>query len=414
VIRIRPRTWVSLCLICLSLFPVRAVLAQADGAPVVEAMWHEVRFGESLQFHLTVSSSADITSAVLTYVTTHNQAMTVEPLDLTPAPRVELSYEVDLAHNPLKPFVEIRYLWMVSDANGQQLTVEHDPFFYEDNRFGEWQSLAGQRVAVHWYDGDAAFGGLALGVAEQAVDRMREMIDPALAPSEPFDLYLYASEADLVPALPATGREWVVGHAYPELRVALAVVPPGSESASTMRRLIPHELTHLLLYEALGSRYRRLPSWLNEGLAVVSEQVPDPDEELVLGRALQSGQLLSLESLCYSFPRQGDQARLAYAQSSSVVRFIQGNYGHAAVGRLVDSYGGGLSCGAGVRKVLGVSLDSLESQWRESLGVRPQGAIVVRQAMPWLLLVLVSLPLLLLAAQPLAVRRTGQRRERWL
>jgi hypothetical protein len=303
----------------------------------------------------------------------------------------------------------------VSDADGRQLTVEHEPFSYEDNRFEGWQSLEGQHVAVHWYDGDVAFGALALGVAEQAIDRVREMIDPALALSEPFDLYLYASEADLAPALPATGREWMAGQAYPELRVALAVVPPGPESGLAMRRLIPHELTHLLLYEAMGSRSGRLPPWLNEGLAVVSSQVPDPDEELLLGRALRSGQLPSLESLCYSFPRQDDQVRLAYAQSGSVVRFIQENYGRSAVGRLVDLYGDGLSCRRGVRDALDVSLESLEKQWRESLGVRPQGMVVLKEAMPWLLLILLSLPLLLLTVQPLTAHRTtGRRGERWL
>jgi hypothetical protein len=412
--RIQLRTWLGLSLTCLSLLVATTVLAQANGAPIVEAMGHEVRFGESLRFHLTVSSSADITSAVLAYFTTHNQAMTVERLDFTPAHRVELSHEIDLVHHPLEPFVEIEYRWMVGDADGRQLTIEHESFPYEDTRFGKWQSLEGQRVEVHWYDGDAAFGSLALGVADQAVDRIREMIEPSLALSETFDLYLYANETDLAPALPATGREWMVGHAYPELQVALAAIPPGPESASTMRWLIPHELTHLLLYEAMGSSYERLPPWLNEGLAVVGEQVPDPDEEVVLGRAFQGGQLLSLESLCYSFPRWDDRVHLAYAQSASVVRYIQENYGHSAVGRLVEAYGDGLSCRSGVRRALGISLGSLESQWRESLGVRPQGAVFVRQAMPWLLLVLVSLPLLLLAARPLAIRRAGQRRERLL
>lgn len=397
----------SLSLICSLLLLTTVVLAQEEGVPVVEANWQRVRFAESLQFYLTVSSSADITSAVLTYRTTHNQGMTVRQLDFSPASRVELIHEVDLARHPLKPFVTIEYWWTVSDAAGRQLTTEHQRFSYEDTRFA-WQSLAGQNVVVHWYDGGAAFGSLALDVAGRAVDRIRAVIDPSLALSEPFHLYLYASEADLSPALPATGREWVVGQAYPELRIALASVPPGPESASTMRWLVPHELTHLLLYEAMGSDYGRLPPWLNEGLAVANEQVPDPDEELVLGRAFQSGQLLSLDALCYSFPQQDDQVRLAYAQSASVVRFIQENYGYSAIRGLVEAYSEGFDCWGGVRQALGISLNSLESRWRESLGAGPQMAFFPRQARPWLLLVLASFPLLLLAAQPLAARRTNR------
>jgi hypothetical protein len=148
-------------------------------------------------------------------------------------------------------------------------------------------------------------------------------------------------------------------------------------------------------------------------LAVFSHQVPDPDEELVLDSAAQSGQLLSLASLCHSLPYHDDRARLAYAQSASIVRFIQENYGRSTIGRLVTAYADDLSCERGVRRTLGISLSSLESQWRKSLGTNPQNAILLRQAMPWLLLVLVSIPLLILVlvARPSATRRAEQRRE---
>lgn len=398
-----------LSLTCLSLLLTTIVVVQAQSLPVVETNEHQLRFGESLRFHLTVSGSTDITSAVLTCRTTDNQGMTVEPVDFAPALRVELLHEVDLSHRPFKPFGQVEYWWTVSDAAGQKLVTEPKRFSYDDNRF-DWQSLAGQQVVIHWYDRDAAFGRLALDVAEQAVARVREMIDPTLALSAPFYLYLYLDEAALRPALPVTGGEWVVGQAYPELRLAVMAIPPGPESASTMRRLIPHELTHLLLYEATGSSYGRLPPWLNEGLAVTSEQIPDPDDALVLDQAFQGGQLLSLDALCHNFPHQDSQVRLAYAQSASVVKFIQENHGHSAVGRLVAAYRDGLSCRAGVRRALGISLPSLESQWRESLGARSGNANFFRQAAPWLLLVLASLPLLLLIAQPLLAHRRGQQR----
>jgi hypothetical protein len=401
----------SFPLLCLLLLLTTAVLAQAEGTVVVEVNEHQVRFGESLQFHLAASSSADINSVVLTYRTADNQGMTVERLSFSPAPHVEAVHEIDLARHPLKPFVKVEYWWTVSDAAGQQITTEHQQFFYEDNRFA-WQSLPGQHAVVHWYNGDVVFGSLALDVADQAVNRIREQIDPPLALSEPFHFYLYASETDLLPALPATGQEWVIGQAYPELRLAVAAVPAGPESASTVRWLIPHELTHLLLYEATGSSYGRLPPWLNEGLAVVNEQVPDPDDALVLDQALQNDQLFSLDALCYSFPRQGDRVRLAYAQSASVVRFVQENYGRSAIGQLVAAYRDDLSCGGGVRRALGISLSNLESQWRESLGARPKIATFLKQAAPWLLLILAGIPLLVLVAYPLAAHRAEERRER--
>ncbi|UCC63156.1 MAG: hypothetical protein JSV36_20860 [Anaerolineae bacterium] len=415
MIRIRPLTASYLILSCLLLLLAPPALAQTEGPLAVQEIRHQVRFAEAVQFFLTASSPTNITSAVLTYRTSDNEGMTIKRLDFAPAPAIELAYEIDLARYPLKPFVQVTYWWTVSDADNHRLVTDPQRFFYNDPRFEGFPPLTGQHVVVHWYEGDAAFGNMALDVAERAVVRIGEMIDPALDPPEPFHLYLYASEADLLPVLPATDREWVVGQAYPDLRIALAAIPPGAESASTMRWLIPHELTHLLLYEVMGSNYGRLPPWLNEGLAVFSEEIPDPDDALVLDRALRKDQLLALEALCHSFPYGDDQARLAYAQSTSVVRFIRENYGHSAIGKLVAVYSNGIPCQRGVNLALGTSLSNLESQWRKSLGAQSKSAVLLRRAMPWLLLLLVSLPLLVLVAQPLFARRPvrpqGQPRE---
>lgn len=404
-----------LSLTCLSLLLATVAVARADSALVVKKNKCEGDFGKALWFHLEVSGPSKISSIILTYRTADNQGMTIEQMDFTPAFSVELVYELDVARHPLKPFVEIEYWWTIRDkaATDQPFTTKHQQYTYEDDRF-TWHSLAGQHVTVHWYGRDDAFGSQALGVADMAVDRINEMIDPTLTLSGPLHLYLYANETDLLPVLPATGREWVAGQAYPELRLAVAAIPSGPQGVSAMRRLIPHELTHLLLYEAMGSSYRRLPSWLNEGLAVISEQTPDPDDALVLNQAFQDGELLSLDTLCYSFPYQDDLVRLAYAQSASIVRFIQENYGHSAIGGLMAAYGNGLTCERGMRRALSIGLGSLESEWRESLGTHPRSTILLKQAAPWLLLMLTSLPLFLLVVQPLLAHRRKQERERVL
>ena len=85
-----------------------------------------------------------------------------------------------------------------------------------------------------------------------------------------------------------------------------------------------------------------------------------------------------------------------------MVRFIQDTFGRAAIPELVAAFGQQTTCQGGLRAGLDVSLGKLESQWRESLGARSESAVLVRALAPWLLLIVVSLPLLVLAAQPLA------------
>ncbi|MFZ5915896.1 MAG: peptidase MA family metallohydrolase [Chloroflexota bacterium] len=392
----------------LSLLLATSATAQREGTLEIETETPQVDFGVSIRFALQATSTADITSVVLAYETPYNRASTVQRLDFAPAHELDLSHTVDLAQQPLKPFVQIRYWWTVSDAEGQKVTSQADVFTYEDTRFGEWQSLAGQNVVVHWYSGGDDLGIRAADVANRAVDDIRQMVAPSLALAAPFDLYLYASEQDLALALPTTGREWTVGQAYPELRLAVLAVPPGLSSSATMHALLPHELTHLLLYEALDSRYANLPVWLNEGLAVVSEQSPNPDYDVILQQALQENGLLPFDSLCRTFPREDASVRLAYAQSGSLVRFITDTYGRSAIASLVTVYDDGVTCRGGVEKVLGISLGRLEDRWRASLSADSPAILGFERAAPWLLLILISLPWLPLLALPL----THLRREK--
>jgi hypothetical protein len=151
-----------------------------------------------------------------------------------------------------------------------------------------------------------------------------------------------------------------------------------------MRRVIPHEITHLLVYQAAGGALGRVPSWLNEGLATLSEELPDPQAAVVLETALSQGGLMPLETLCGPFPLETDEARLSYAQSASVVHFIRDHYGRQGLARLITAYAEGASCRGGVERALGVSLEGLETQWRTSLQPRNKWLVFLEKAGPWI------------------------------
>jgi hypothetical protein len=161
-----------------------------------------------------------------------------------------------------------------------------------------------------------------------------------------------------------------------------------------MKRDIPHELTHLLVYQATGAGYARVPRWLDEGLASANEELAQPEYQLALEAAYRAGQLIPLETLCAPFSSDAGVAQLSYAQSQSVVQFIRNNYPDG-VRRLLGAYTGGATCGGGVEQALGITLSALEFQWRASLS--PQGAwlTLANSVGAWALLaVIVSLALL--------------------
>jgi hypothetical protein len=368
-------------LLCLSLILVNSQSLEAEGEiAVVESNSH-YEFGQQIGFHLEASSASGITQVTLSFRATGDATTTVEHPRFVAGPSVMVDHKYDLQDRYIKPFSLIEYWWTISDAADHRLTTEVQTFSYDDNRFA-WQSLTQAGVTVYWYQGIEAFGQAALDVAVEAVPRISA--DLGVGAPRPIRAFLYANLSDLEGALPPTGREWVGGQAYPELGTFVAAIPPDDRSLSNMKRVIPHEITHLLIYQAAGGSLGHVPSWLNEGLATLSEELPDPEAAIVLETALSQGGLVPLETLCGPFPLDTGEARLSYAQSGSVVSFIRDRYGRQGLVRLIAAYADGASCRGGVERALGVSLEGLETQWRASLQPRNKWRVFLEKAGPWL------------------------------
>ncbi|MBI4771246.1 MAG: hypothetical protein HY784_12765, partial [Chloroflexi bacterium] len=297
----------------------------------------------------------------------------------------------DLRTRAIPPFAAVEYWWQIEADGLPPLTTEHAYLLYKDNRF-DWQTLSQPPVSLHWYSGDLTFAQTALDIAVAALGRIsRELSAP---PPARMDIYLYADSGALQAGLRLAGREWIAGHADPALGVALVSVAPGLESRLEMSRVIPHELTHLLLYQLTGPAYSDLPGWLNEGIATDSENSATPEYALALTEAARDGQLLPFESLCGNFPPDDRQALLAYAQSGSVVHYIRTRFGSARLLALVDAYRDGASCASGVERALGLPLGRLQADWqRDTFHTSPLRA-ALRNLTPYgLLLGVLLLPI---------------------
>jgi hypothetical protein len=368
-------------LLCLNLILISSQSLKADGEIVVVESNSHYEFGRQLSFHLEAGSASGITQVILSFRATGDATTTVERPQFVAGPSVTVDHTYDLQGRYIKPFTQVEYWWTLSDAAGHRLTTEVQTFSYGDNRF-PWQSLTEDGVTVYWYQGSEAFSQAALDVAVGVVPRISA--DLGVGAPQPIKAFLYANLSDLEGALPPTGREWVGGQAYPELGTFVAAIPPDDRSLSTMKRVIPHEIAHLLIYQAAGGALGHVPAWLNEGLATLSEELPDPEAAIVLETALSQDSLVPLETLCGPFPLDTGEARLSYAQSASVVGFIRDHYGRQDLTRLIAAYADGASCRGGVERALGVSLEGLETQWRASLQPRNKWLVFLEQAGPWL------------------------------
>jgi hypothetical protein len=377
------RAWVAACVCSLI-----AGVAHAQGITVARTEVDYV-FAQRMTFHIVARSDADLRSAAVVVQAKNRPEIrgAVTPVGKT----LDQTYTLQLMGGVLPPFSTVTFWWELTDAAGRKLMTPTQSLEYLDNRF-KWQDVTEGGVRVYSYAGDAAYARAALDVARAALPRVNQELQ-ALPPPR-VDIYLYASHDELQNALLLGGRAWQGGQARPELGVVLAAVPPGQAALAQMKRDLPHELTHLLVYQATGAGYERVPRWLNEGLASANEELAQPAYQLALEAALRGGQLYALESLCAPFSNDAGEAQLAYAQSQSLVRYIRNTYPDG-VRKLLGAYAGGATCGGGVEQALGLTLSALEWQWRASLPPQGTGQWLTGSVAAWLALAVI-VPLALL------------------
>ncbi len=370
----------------------------AEGIAIVEQDV-EYSFAQQLTFTLAVTSNTEISEIYLffrgsTDPDTEKVAVTVEGR----GGMTRVSYTRDVGLYPLPPFDRITYWWQIEDEVGNRLHTEPEEFTYADNRF-RWRELSAPGISVHWIEsrGDPAYAQTALDIAQASVTEINAELRAPVPDS--LDIFLYDSEFHLEGAMVLGGRDWIGGQARPELGVVVVAVGPEQGYVSRMKRYVPHEITHLLVYELVGSEgYRYVPTWLDEGLATSNEQLPTPEYALALEEARQANELLSLQDLCVPFPPDPSRAFLSYAQSASVVRFIRQQYGGDAIRRLLAAYADGASCTSGVEDALGISFSRLESDWLADLSPTTGWQVWMDRGGVWiglwLLSILVAVPMI--------------------
>ncbi len=386
-----PKSKIVSLLLALALLLPHGIV-RADGITVT-ANDADYAFAQQMTFHIAARSDADIKSAVVVFRSGNgpeHRGQAAIALSKT----IDITHVQQLTGGVLPPFNQVTFWWELSDAAGHTQSTPHQTIDYRDNRF-TWQETVEGNVHVLTYSGDAAFARSALSEARAALVRVNGELAAPLPPR--VDVYLYASSDDLQSALLLAGRDWQGGQARPDLGVVVAAIPPGQEALAQMKRDIPHELTHLLVFQATGPGYARVPRWLDEGLASANEGLAQPAYQLALEAAFRNQQLIPLETLCAPFPADAGLAQLAYAQSQSFVQFLR-NRDPDAVRRLLGAYAGGATCSGGVEQAMGSTLGALELAWRASLGPNGAWLALIDSVGGWIVLaVLVSLALIPLA-----------------
>jgi hypothetical protein len=352
----------TLTFLILLLIITAPLSVQAEGGVEVLDEGVEYTFGGELVFRIEIESEVPVSQITLVLQAPGLSTFVGEVLFISPG---QAQFVYDLAQRPLPAFSNITYSYHLTLENGESVETPGYSFTYLDNRYN-WQELIEEPFNIYWYEGEIILAQEVLDAAVSGLDQVLELLQQP-AENKPIVIFIYSSEEELQSTLASVGQTWVGGHADPGLGSIVVSLPPGVDQSLEIQRLIPHEITHILLYRFMGSEYQYLPAWFNEGFASQMEAFSRPDYDLVLEKAEGERGLIPFAHLCIAFPVDSDLALLSYAQSNSLLDYIQREYGVTGIQAMIYAYDQGVSCERGVEVALGITLEGLENDWKQDV-----------------------------------------------
>jgi hypothetical protein len=343
-----------------------ATPARAAQQPTIEAQQSAaVVFPLAVTFYLTAESPAPVTSAELRYTTSGKQYSNAAVVTFEETTSVEADYTIDAQIDYIEPGVDVAYYWVLDGAVGPVAQTAEQSFTWIDESF-DWERHESADVTVYTYDEDADFDRYILQVAQESADKYKLEYD--IPGVEPIRIWVYADGADFASTLRQNSETWVGGFSLPEAGVIAVPIEPGDDYS--VERVVAHEVSHHVLYQATNNPFSYPPTWLDEGLAVIGQLAGNGNDlEIALG-ALEEGTLPTLRTLSSNFPTDPAAANRSYATSHIATQYIIDTWGQDAITGLIREFRQSATADEALSAVIGLDTEGLDAQFRDWLATQ--------------------------------------------
>ena len=353
----------AILLVCLSIGAFVPGAALADGELVVTSSSAEMDFPMRLIFNITAENNVNITDIRLCYKVDrmeHAEVFSEIYVPFIPSRTVVAQSVVDMRKTGgLPPGASVDYWWVITDAAGKEWRTIPARIDIEDNRY-DWRQITEGDVTILWYRGDYDFASELMEATQSALTRLATDTGAELA--NPVRFYVYASSSELRGAM-IYPQEWTGGVAYTRYGVIAIGISPSAGDIDWGKRVISHELTHLVIHQVTFNPYSDLPVWLDEGLAMYAEGELTAAFMSALAEAWNENRLITVRSLASPFSAYADESLLAYAESYKLVEYLIDNYGRDKMLELLNTFKEGSSYDDALVKVYGFDMDGLNDLW---------------------------------------------------
>lgn len=323
-------------------------------------------FPNTIAFAIEGSSALPVAKIILEYGTDKRSLVSevnrVEPEYATEV-KIRTSYVWEMKKTgSIPPGARVWWRWRITDEDERTYVTPRQTTVFEDTRY-QWQVETAHDLDIYWYSlGASLVKELTEGV-ESRLWRVELEVD--IPEERKPKVFVYPDSEELRSAVLFT-QEWTGALAFPDYNIIL--IPVSADSLEWAKRTLAHEITHLIVGEAVFGPFGDIPTWLNEGLAQYAEGEMEEYHRRALDDAIKENNLLSVRSLGSSFPADPDQASLAYAQSLSLVSYLVDTYGWDKIGELIAVFKEGSTYDNALQEVYAFDTEGLEEQWRTHIG----------------------------------------------
>ncbi len=291
-----------------------------------------------------------------------NETNRVEP-QYSPGEKITASWSWEMKKTgSIPPGAVVWWQWRIVDNSGRTLVTPRQSTNYDDPRL-QWQVQSLPQTDIYYSNQSAGFINVLTSSLTSKLARVELQVN--IPRDRKPKIYIYPSSQLMFGAWLFL-QEWTGAFAVPAYNTILIPVTTGN--LNWAKGTIAHETTHLLVGEAVFGPFGDIPTWLNEGLAEYAEGDMPEEYRAILSSAAKQGKLISIRSLCGSFPAAGDQASLAYAESSSLISHLIDSYGWEKVRTLLATFKDGATYDGALKKVYGFDMSVLEKEWRAKIG----------------------------------------------
>lgn len=298
----------------------------------------------------------------------------------------EFFWRTETVSNYIPPGTIIRYSFEIEDSAGQKLETETFDFIYFDARFvddegnSRWEEVSDSAVTV-------AYKGPVKKRAEEILRTIVETLDKMVpimgeeAIAEPIRVTMYNNNKEMLEALPpksaAISRELITeGQAFTEVGTLL-VLGGGRLALGTAS----HEVMHIITHRVGDSVFRRVPSWLSEGLSEFANVDPGFSYDIALDFAIETDRLLP-HVFMPGLPGESEDVIIFYGQSRSIVRMMISDFGPEKMKQFMASLQSGNNMDRALTEVYGFTTQTLDIAWRSAIGAKQLDLTARTQARP--------------------------------